>query len=80
MNAILEQQEEKPTVFEVSFDGKQPFKGSAVVGAFTAEGAEEAFRESLPEEVTDLKVTVRALSEEEQTAFFEKLEGSMTTH
>lgn len=78
MTAIIEQQEEQPKTFEVSFDGKQPFKGSAVVGAFTSEGAIETLREAVPAEVTDLVLTARELSTEEAEAFFEKLEGEAT--
>lgn len=76
MTAITD--DAKPNVYEVLFDGSQPFSGSAIIGAFTPEAAEETFRESLPAEVTNLKVTVREMSTEERDAFFEKLEGSQT--
>lgn len=72
-------EQDEPKLFEVSFDGKQPFAGSAVIGAFSAEAAETVFLENIPEAVTDLKVTVREMPTEEREAFFQRLEGA-TTH
>lgn len=78
MTAITDN--EQPKVYQVEFDGKQPFSGSAVIGAMTAEAAEATFRESIPDEVTDLKVTVREMSLEERDAFFENIEALQTKH